>query len=219
MRSLVPMSLLFALAAPVTERPGEIRLFNGKDLAGWTYFLEKKGPNADGSMKMQDVWSVDARHGVLRCTGVPNGYLRTTADYESYVLRLEWRWPAKPANSGVFLRLVGEDKIWPKAIEAQLQSGNAGDIWLIDDKTLDVAPAHLDPKADNHRLKSKANERPAGQWNEYEIAVDGDRVVLKVNGEVLNEGTGAEKVAGKIGLQSEGGPIEFRNIRLTPIGK
>ena len=28
-----------------------------------------------------------------------------------------------------------------------------------------------------------------------------------------------EEVAGKIGLQSEGAPIEIRNIRLTPIKK
>ena len=44
-------------------------------------------------------------------------------------------------------------------------------------------------------------------------------MLLKVNGEVVNEGTGAEEVAGKIGLQSEGAPIEFRNIRLTPVKK
>ncbi len=44
-----------------------------------------------------------------------------------------------------------------------------------------------------------------------------DKVVLKVNGEILNEGTGAEEVAGKICLQSEGGPIEFRNIRIKAL--
>ncbi len=42
-------------------------------------------------------------------------------------------------------------------------------------------------------------------------------MLLKVNGEVVNEGTGAEEVAGKIALQSEGAPIEFRNIRLAPV--
>jgi len=36
---------------------------------------------------------------------------------------------------------------------------------------------------------------------------------------VVNEGTGAEEVAGKIALQSEGAPVEFRNIRLVPVTK
>jgi hypothetical protein len=42
-------------------------------------------------------------------------------------------------------------------------------------------------------------------------------VVLKIDGTVVNERPGADEVAGKIALQSEGAPIEFRNIRLTPI--
>lgn len=45
----------------------------------------------------------------------------------------------------------------------------------------------------------------------------GGRVMLKINGTVVNEGTGAEEVPGRIALRSEGAPIEFRNIPLTPI--
>jgi len=214
MRTLAAATLAVALAVPA-DAADAIPLFNGKDLSGWTFFLEKRGPNADGSMKMEDVWKVDG--GTLRCSGVPNGYIRTTADYRDFVLSLEWRWAEKPGNSGVLLRVTGPDKIWPKTVEAQLMSGNAGDFWLMDGATLDTDPARADPKAGNHRLKMKAAERPAGEWNLYEITMDGDRVRLKINGEVVNEGTGAEEVAGKIALQSEGAPIEFRNIRLTPI--
>ena len=39
-------------------------------------------------------------------------------------------------------------------------------------------------------------------------------MTLKVNGEVHNRATDVEVVAGPIGLQSEGSPIEYRNIRL-----
>jgi len=49
--------------------------------------------------------------------------------------------------------------------------------------------------------------------------VDGERVVLTVNQQIVNEGTGAEVVPGKICLQSEGAEIHFRNIRLVPILK
>jgi hypothetical protein len=221
MRTLAAAALTVAVAVPAAALPAaavdEVRLFNGKDLSGWTYFLDKTGPNLDGSMKMEKVWTVEG--GKIRCTGVPNGYLRTTADYQDFVLTLEWRWVEKPGNSGVLLRIVGPDKVWPKTIEAQLQSGNAGDFWLMDGAVLDTDPSRSDPKAANHRLKTKAAEKPAGEWNVYEITVDGRWILLKINGEVVNEGTGAEEAAGKIGLQSEGAPIEFRNIRLAPIKK
>jgi hypothetical protein len=205
-------ALVLAAAAPAEDA---VKLFNGKDLSGWTFFLERSGPNATGTLKMEDVWTVDG--GRIHCAGVPNGYLKTTADYKDFNLSLEWRWPAEPGNSGVLLRVVGPDKIWPRTVEAQLQSGNAGDFWLMDGATLDTDPAKVDAKAANHRLKMKAAEKPVGEWNLYEITMHGSWVLLKVNGVVVNEGTGADEVAGRIALQSEGAPIEFRNIRLTPI--
>jgi hypothetical protein len=42
-------------------------------------------------------------------------------------------------------------------------------------------------------------------------------IVVTVNGKIVNWTTGAEPIAGRIGLQSEGGPIEFRNAVITPI--
>jgi len=194
--------------------PGEIKLFNGKDLSGWTYFL------ADKNAKREDVWSVDAKEGVLICRGNPIGYIRTEKDYTNYILKLEWRFnpvTKKAGNSGVLLRLVGPDKIWPRSVEAQLQSGAAGDFWLIDEAPLHTPPERVDKGTPRHRLRTKTNEKPIGEWNEYEIRCDGDRITLRVNGEILNEGTGAEIVPGKIGLQSEGAEIHFRNIRLIPL--
>jgi 3-keto-disaccharide hydrolase len=189
--------------------PTEIKLFNGQDLGGWTFHL------ADKSAKMEDVWSV--ADGVLTCKGKPVGYLRTKKDYANYVLRLEWRFdPAKgPGNSGVLIRLVGPDKVWPKSIEAQLESKNAGDIWNIDKFPMKVDAARTKGRRTT-KLKP-TNERPLGQWNQYEIVVDHGTITLKVNGEVQNVATECEEVPGKIGLQSEGAEIQFRNIRLTPI--
>jgi hypothetical protein len=144
------------------------------------------------------------------------------ADFTNYILKLEWRWAPEDKgwrNSGVLLRMRGEDKIWPKSIEAQLMSGSAGDFWLIDGVRLDTDPARINRDAPTNRIKAKMAEKPIGEWNEYEIIVDGERVVLKVNGQIVNEGTGAEVVPGKICLQSEGAEIHFRNIRLVPILK
>ena len=193
----------------------EILLFNGKDLNGWTYYL-KDSPD----LKMSDVWTVDAENGILICKGEPFGYIRTQGQYTSYNLKLEWRWDPitkKAGNSGVFLRITGPDKIWPKCFEAQLGSGSAGDIITVDGASLEVAPERIDPAKPRLKKRIKTAERPVGDWNEYDITFNGDRLVLKVNGELVNEGWGAEVAPGYIALQSEGGVIHFRNIRLTPL--
>jgi hypothetical protein len=198
---------LMAIVAQAAEKgPKEIQLLGGKDLGGWTYYLR------DPDVKMDKVWSV--RDGVLRCEGQPIGYLRTEKKYTNYVLKVEWRWPegSKPGNSGVLMRIVGDDKVWPKSVEAQLANSNAGDIF-----TIDEFPLKGDPDRTNgrHTRKMKpSNEKPQGQWNQYEIILQGGDLTLKVNGEVQNTATEVEEVAGFIGLQSEGAPIEFRNVRL-----
>jgi hypothetical protein len=193
------------LSAPM---PDEVRLFNGRDLTGWTAFLQDDAG-------MDDVWTVE--DGVLICTGTPAGYVRTVDTYENYVLKLEWRWdPAskKAGNSGVLLRMVGEDRVWPRSVEAQLMSGSAGDFWAIDDYPMKTAPERT--RGRNTR-KMHAAEHPVGEWNEYEIIVDHGRVTLKVNGQLVNEAWEVEEQAGHICLQSEGAEIHFRNIRLAPI--
>ncbi len=185
-----------------------VALFNGRDFSGWTFHL------SDPKAKMEDVWSV--QNGVLNCKGAPApaGYIRTMRDYTNYVLRLQWRFK-KPGNSGVLLRLIGPDKVWPRSIEAQLQHQAAGDIWNIDEFPMQAAEARTNGR---HTVKlHPTNERPVGEWNDYEITLDGGNLTLKVNGLIQNQAFGALVVPGKIALQSEGSEIEFRNIILTPL--
>ena len=185
-----------------------VSLFNGKDLSGWTCHLKDDG-------ELADVWSV--KDGIIICKGRPVGYLYTEKSYKNFILRLEWRFnPVTKiaGNSGVLLRQTGPHKVWPRSLEAQLQSGNAGDFWVIDGFPANVA---ADRTRGRNTKKTHFNEFFVGQWNEYEIHVKGGDVTLIVNGEVLNEATGAEIAEGPICLQSEGAEIHFRNIRITPL--
>jgi hypothetical protein len=186
--------------------PGEIDLF-ADGLDGWNYYLKSGGQKAD-------VWAME--DGVVRCVGNPVGYLKTKKTYDNFVLRLEWRWPDpdRPGNSGVLLRMHGEDKVWPKSVEAQLMHGSAGDFWNIGEYDMTADPARTNGR---NTKKLAAAEKPAGEWNEYEIIVDGGSVVLYVNGIFVNRAWNVEELAGHICLQSEGAPIEFRNVRLAPI--
>jgi putative membrane-bound dehydrogenase-like protein len=195
------------------EAPGKRlatrELWNGRDFTGWTFHLSEPKARRD------DVWSI--ADGVLRCAGNPVGYLRTEDDFEDFVIELDWRFdPEKgPGNSGVLLRMNGEDKVWPKSIEAQLQSRSAGDIWNIDQFPMEVDLARTEGR---HTEKlAPSSEHPLGEWNHYKITLDGGELVLEVNGVVQNRAHWCERRPGKICLQSEGAYIEFKDVKITPI--
>lgn len=188
--------------------PNEQSLLNGADLTGWAAYLE-------GGASMEEVWSVT--DGVLVCKGSPAGYIKTASNFDDFVLKLEWRWnpeTKEAGNSGVLFRVNGPDKVWPRSVEAQLQSGSAGDFWNIGEMEMAADPARTSGR--NTRKLAMA-ERPVGEWNEYEIVCVGDRVRLIVNGQIVNEAWDVESASGPIALQSEGTEIHFRNIRVAPI--
>ncbi len=191
----------------------EITLFNGVDLTGWTAIVPDA---ASYNMKPEAVWTV--QDGALICKGNPIGYIRTDKDYTNYILKLEWRFnpeTKQAGNSGVLLRMVGPDKVWPKSVEAQLQSESAGDFWNIDEFQMTTDAGRTNGR--NTRKTHGGVERPVGMWNDYEIIVNHGEVILKVNGEEMNRATNVAEVPGKICLQSEGAEIQFRNIRLMPL--
>jgi hypothetical protein len=64
-------------------------------------------------------------------------------------------------------------------------------------------------------IRASFAEKPIGEWNTFDISVQGDRLTYRLNGELVNQGHGAMAMSGKIGLECENTPILFRNIRLT----
>ena len=65
--------------------------------------------------------------------------------------------------------------------------------------------------------KKSGKEKPVGEWNRYDIVLDGSKLTVAVNGEKVNEAVDCEVLSGPVGIQSEGGEIHFRKIELTPI--
>jgi len=195
------------LAAGGCASQKRVALWNGKDFTGWKLFVP------DRSVDVRSVWSV--KDGVIHCKGQPNGYMRTQADYSDYKLHLEWRWVEQPTNSGVLLHASGPDKVWPRCIESQLKSGNAGDFVLIGGTGIGVGGRFIQDVSEQYVTvpkKQESSERAPGQWNTYEIICRGDTILNYVNGVLQNKGTNATETSGRICLQSEGSPIEFRNI-------
>lgn len=214
--SLLAASLI-ALLAVAEPAPEPKPLFDGETLAGWSHFL------VDDTVKKEDVWSVE--DGVLVCQGTPVGYLYTDKSYGDFHLSLEWRWaPGKgPGNSGVLLRIQGEARSFlPKCVEAQLQNGNAGDIWGFYGASVEGDADRAREVKDHKDLgdfrgvgKLEGAEKAPGEWNRYDITLKGGTLELRVNGTLVNQATGLDEAPGPIGLQSEGGEIHFRKIEIT----
>lgn len=133
----------------LSENYGDaVLLFNGKDLTGWKA----------SSDELKGAFS--AAGGAIACTGKPQGYLRTEAQYTNYVLRLQLRHHAD-CNAGVLVRVHGEDKVWPDSIECQGEKNSMGDIWNIG-----AFPMKVDASRTNGRQTVKlhpSNEKPLEQ--------------------------------------------------------
>lgn len=186
----------------------KLMLWNGRDFTGWKLFVEDK--NADAA----EVWPV--KNGVIYCAGKPFGYMRTLADYTNYKLHVEWRWVEGPSNSGIFMHMSEPDKLWPDSIECQLKSGRAGDFHAIGN--IDFKE-RVDKSSIRVPKKAQSSEKPIGQWNTADIFCRDNTIRMFINGVLQNEASQTTVSSGKICLQSEGGPIEFRNVYLEPLKK
>lgn len=192
------------------SNPKTVQLFNGVDFDGWKLLIPE-----DEGVDPATVWEV-REDGVLHCTGSPAGYIRTTKPYENYRLTFEWRFPEGGGNSGLLVHIQEPDKVWPKSIEGQLQSEHAADFWVIGGAEF---KEHTDPENRRVPKMHEHNEKPLGEWNHYEAVCDGDTIRLTINGLLQNVATECTVTKGFIGLQSEGTPIQFRNIVLEPLEK
>ena len=176
------------------------KLFNGKDLNGWTIHGTEK-------------WYV--KDGLLICESGPDkqyGYLSTDKNYKNFILTLEFKQDAN-GNSGVFFRSQIPEGVKISGWQAEvappgMHTGGIyesyGRGWLIQPK-----------KEDEKYLKM-------GMWNTYKIKADGDEVTTWLNGHrmcyIKDERIGQGE--GFIALQiHEGGGIKvsWKNIRIKEL--
>jgi len=211
MRTILISVFVFMVVASCTQKKES--LFNGKNLDGWTIFVDKSIISPEDFFYVND--------GMIECVGVPMGYLRTIKEYSDYQLHIEWRYPEDPTNSGVFLHTNGPELIWPAHYQGQLKYQNAGDFIVhgvgvsatIGD-TVYVSSDTLKPLIPK---LNPTNENPAGEWNSYDITCTGSTIELRVNGLLQNTATNCSLTSGGIGLQAEGSKIQYRNLWIEPI--
>ena len=183
----------------------QVKLFNGKNLDGWTIHL------APDSGDVLESLVFCAKEGLINISGQPFGYMITDQSFKDYKLHLEWRWYGEPSNSGIFLHAEPIDGVWPRCAEVNLMAGRAGDM-------IASGGSSFEELAEGRFLRStkESAEHPAGEWNTAEIVCKGNFIQAYINGVLMNEAH-FDRSEGPIALQSEGGPLEIRNVYLTPL--
>lgn len=181
--------LLLRVSAPVWGKP--VKLFNGKDLAGWK------------AVGRENQWQVI--NGVL--TSPRSGAnLITEQKFNDFKLHIEFRCP-KGSNSGIYLRGRYEVQIMDSKGEVPQKD------------LLSAIYGFITP--------NEMAAKEAGEWQSYDITLEGRVVTVVLNGKTVicrvpipgitggaldsNEGE-----PGPIYIQGDHGPIEYRNIVITP---
>jgi hypothetical protein len=217
--ALVFCCALGSLGVSAQSTPQFVDLFNGKDFTGWINVN-----TAPDTWKYQD--------NLLVCSGRPIGVLCSEKQYENFVLHIEWRHMEAGGNSGIFVwssaRPDPESRL-PDGVEVQMleldwvnqntRNGVKPPIAYVHGELFGVGGVKTVP--DNPRgERSKSIENRAngkGEWNTYDVvAVDGV-IKLAVNGKFVNGISRASQKKGYFCLESEGGEIHFRNIRVMEL--
>lgn len=170
------------------KEAGFVSMFNGRDFTGWRF--TGKADEAPANWKVE--------YGVIKLSGGGKPHLATAQEYGNFEMRFQWRAQRERYNSGFFIRSaqnLGKNQI-------NLAKGNEGK--FIGGK-LNGAQGVPDL------------QKPAGEWNEWRVLVEGDKVTFWCNDQLAWEATGLKPERGFIGLQAEGAPLEFRNLRIRKI--
>ena len=206
------MRRLLALLCPALLAAAPAELFNGKNLAGWELVATPAAAIAAACHYHAD--------GSLAVAGQPVGYLTTFASHENFRLHAEWRWPAKPGNSGLLVHIASGpmDHAWPRCFQIQMKNKNVGDLLPMAGATFAEKLTTAPGASPAILARSAANsEKPAGEWNSADITCRDGTIEVTINGVPQNRATACTPRAGKIGFQFEGAPFELRAVRLTPL--
>ncbi len=186
---MVVASILAACATGGSSGAGWTTLFDGKDLKQF-YTVGKANWRIEGDTVVAD-----------KKDGKDNGFLVTNEIYKDFQLHAEF-WVSDDANSGIYMRCgnpeVLTDKICYEAnIFDQRQDPTYGTGALVHIvKVLDPMP------------------KAGGKWNTYDITVQGDHIVVVLNGQKTVDVHDKKLSDGRIGLQYAAGVVKFRNVRV-----
>lgn len=144
--------------------------------------------------------------------------------YQNFIIELEWRHLKPKGNSGLFVwsdALTARGQPFIRAVEIQILDGLEGPFYTSDGDVFPIHGAKMIPE--NGRGKgdraypTEKRSKPSPEWNHYRVECVDGTIAHAVNGKVVTRGHDVTPRKGYICLESEGSPIEFRNIRIKEL--
>jgi hypothetical protein len=185
-----------------------------------------------------DTWTW--KDGGLHCTGKPVGVTRSEKPVTNFELVAEWRHLQSGGNSGIFvwasekaLEGLKPNSLPPGGIEVQVldhgyaeqyekNTGKKPDWFTTNGDVFPVGTSKMKPfepvsPKGVRSFPRKNLSKGVGEWNHYYVRAINGEVRLWVNGEEVSGGTECEPRTGYLCLESEGAPIDFKNIRIREL--
>ena len=187
-------------------------LLNGRDLTGWVLVNTPA-----------ETWTV--KDDLLICSGKPIGEIRTEQMYQNFILEVEWRHLVPGGNAGIFVwadDITARGVPFHRSVEVQVlenaygqSQGHTthGDIFPIHGAKL----TPLNGRGGNRAFPVEERSLPSPQWNHYRIECRDGEIALAVNGKVVTRGREASPRKGYLCLESEGGVVHYRNLKIQEL--
>jgi hypothetical protein len=185
-----------------------------------------------------DTWTW--KDGIIHCTGKPVGVTRSKKPVTNFELVAMWRHLKPGGNSGIFVWATEEaltnlkpNSLPPGGIEVQIldhgyteqyekSSGKKADWFTAHGDVFPVGKSRMVPfppvSPNGSRSFPRKNlSKGVNEWNHYYVRAINAEVRLWVNGEEVSGGTKCEPSTGYLCLESEGAPVEFKNLRIREL--
>ena len=75
----------------------------------------------------------------------------------------------------------------------------------------------INGRGGSRAFPTESRSKPSPQWNHYRIECQDGEISLAVNGKVVTRGEDCVPRKGYICLESEGGVVEYRNVRILEL--
>jgi hypothetical protein len=239
---------LTACKQPTAQKEEWIQLFNGRDLDGWTVKItgHQPGENFGNTFYVEDSILKVKYDAYGDDFAGRFGHLYSNGSYSNYKLRVEYRFVGEQAkggpgwayrNSGAMLHAQAPetmtiDQDFPVSIEAQMLGGDG----INERKTGNVCTpgteVHINGELyEGHCYESTSKTYHGDQWVTIEMIVLGDSIVHHVmEGDTImtytkltvdrdNNNFAKPLMEGRIALQSESHPVEFRKVELLDLSR
>lgn len=198
-----------------------IPLFNQKNLEGWYAY------DADAGKQNNAAGLFSVENNQIRLYGKKAGYLMSEKSFHNFVLTVEYKWNTDESfarkgnnkNSGVMYLVPNNtpDVLWPKGIQFQIKEGSTGDFVFLDNTPFHIKGKLIEPGKSVVSKKFADAEKPIGEWNTIVIKCKNGKVIQKLNGKLVNKGKQTTLPEGRILLQYEGFPIDFRKVDIKEL--